>query len=88
MPDEPDGVEVIRGLDQALLAQARRWRACVAAEIDAGAAGEPDWTEEFCLLVSNRLARLRKQGLDVPVGRSRNQITCPSCGRPARRRPA
>jgi len=88
MPDEPDCAEVIRGLDQALLAQARRWRACVAAGIDGGAAGGVDWAEEFCLLVCNRLTRLRKQGLGVPAGTSREQITCPNRGRPARGRQA
>lgn len=61
MCNNTDPAQAIRALDIALLEQARRWRSflsnCDGADDSSGVA----WTEEFCLLVRNRLAKLQGQ---------------------------
>ncbi len=65
-----DAATVIRALDTALLEQARRWQAFISR---CGAASDTpggDWAEEFCLVVHNRLAKLRTQQTPAQVCRA------------------
>jgi len=63
MYDKLDHQTVIRALDIALMEQAKLWQSVVSGCITTGNVGNVDWTEEFCLLVHNRLDKLSRQGL-------------------------
>ncbi len=60
MYDKPDHVAMLRALDTALVEQARQWRTLLSACDAARETHGVDWTEEFCLVVCNRLAKLKK----------------------------
>ena len=71
MNDDRDYVWMARAVDSALVKQGRLWQSFVSrrANVD-----EVDWAEEFYVLVQNRLAKLKRQGVlsrvcqpDVPL---------------------
>jgi hypothetical protein len=67
MYDNPDYARITRCLDAALLEQARLWQSFVSGYTARRTMCNVDWTEEFCLLVHNRLAKLRRQGVLLQI---------------------
>jgi hypothetical protein len=61
MYDNMDHSSVAKDMDMALLQNACRWQSFTS-DYSAGSF-KTDWTEEFCLFVYSRLAKLKKQGL-------------------------
>jgi hypothetical protein len=87
MSTDIDAAAVIGAIDAALLEQARQWRALTSRYRDADETLGMDWAEEFCLVVHNRLAKLRTQQELAQVRRASSGSHRPSLASAVRQRP-